>query len=327
MVDGQAAVVGAAAAGGQGCLKLEIFDFIEGEHCRLLSAVIALAGDQSRAEGAHNAGDVGTCDLPARDGLHTAQNGIIIEGAALDDDIFAQLGGVGDLDNLEEGILDDRVSQAGGDVGDIRAFLLRLFDTGIHKYGAARSQVDGMLCEQGRFCEILYRKIKRFGKCLDKGTAARGAGFVEQDIVHRVVFDADAFHVLSADIENAVDFGVEESRRIVVGDGLYLAFIQKEGRLEQGFAVTGRAAAHDLCLSGKQAVDFRDRRNSSPDGAAVIVAVKRVQKRAVLADQGQLGCRGTRVDSQEAVSAVSGQVGALYTGLFMAAAELVVFLL
>ena len=327
MIDGQAAVVGAASAGGQSCLKLEVFDLVEGEHSRLLSAGIALAGDQSCAEGAHNAGDVRTCDLSAGDGLHTAQNGVIIEGAALDDDISAQLGGIGDLDDLEEGIFDDRVCKACGDVGDIRSFLLRLFDAGIHKYGAARSQVDGMLCKQGGFCEILYGKVKRFGKCLDKGAAARGAGLVEQDIVHRVVLDADAFHVLSADIEDAVDFGVEESRRIVVCDGLNLALIQKEGRLEQGLAVTGGAAAHDLCPFGKQAVDFRDRRNSSPDRAAVIVAVKRVEKRAVLADEGQLGSRGTGIDAEEAVSAVFGQVSALYTGLFVAAAELVVFLL
>ena len=142
-----------------------------------------------------------------------------------------------------------------------------------------------------------------------------------------MVFDADALHVLSADIQDAVDFRVKESGRIVVGDGLDLSFVQKEGCLEQGFTVACGAAADNFRVPGQQAVDLRHGRNRSPDRAAVIIAVKRVKEGAVLADQGKLGGRGAGIDSQEAVSVVIGEVRALYAGLLMAAAEFIVLLL
>ena len=155
MVDGQSAVVGAAPAGRKRRLKLEILNLLKGQHACLLPAVIALAGDQGRTEGTHDAGNVGTGDLTAGDGLHAAKNGVVVEGAALDDDIFAQLGGIGYLDDLEEGVFDDGIGKACGDVGDICAFLLRLLDAGVHENGAAGSQIDGMLRKQGGLCEIL----------------------------------------------------------------------------------------------------------------------------------------------------------------------------
>ena len=327
MVDGQAAVVGAAAAGRQCGLEVEILDLVEGQHGGLLPAVPALAGDQGSAEGAHDAGDVGPGDLAAGDGLHAAQNGVVIEGAALDDDIFAKLGGIRHLDDLEEGIFDDGVGEAGGDVGDIRALLLGLLDAGIHKDGAAGPQVDGVLREQGRLGEILDGKIQGFGEGLDKGAAARGTGLVEQDIVDGVVLDADALHVLAADIQDAVYLGVEKGRGVVVGDGLDLALVQQEGRLEQGLAVAGRAAADDPGVRGQKAADLRHGGDGRQQGAAVIIAVEGIEQASVLADQGQLGGRGAGVDPQEAVSVVVRQVGAPDAGLLVAAAESVVVLL
>ena len=48
---------------------------------------------------------------------------------------------------------------------------------------------------------------------------------------HGAVLDADTFHILTTDIEDAVYGRIEECRRVVVGDRLDLALIQHEGRL------------------------------------------------------------------------------------------------
>ena len=57
-----------------------------------------------------------------------------------------------------------------------------------------------MFCKQGSLSEILHGIVQGFRKGLNKGAAAGGTGFVELDAVHSSVFDADAFHVLAADV-------------------------------------------------------------------------------------------------------------------------------
>ena len=46
------------------------------------------------------------------------QHRVVIEGAALHHDLAAQLGGVGNLDDLEEGVFDHGIGQPRRDVGD-----------------------------------------------------------------------------------------------------------------------------------------------------------------------------------------------------------------
>ena len=45
------------------------------------------------------------------------------------------------------------------------------------------------------------------------------------------IFDLDAFHVLTADVEDAVYLRIKERGGIVVGDGLNLALVEHEGSL------------------------------------------------------------------------------------------------
>ena len=290
-------------------------------------SVIAFARDQGRAESSHDAGDIRPGDLAAGDRLDTAQDSVVIEGPALDDDVLPQLGGVRDLDDLEQGVLDDRIGEAGGNVGDVSSLFLGLLDTGIHKDRAAGPQIDGVFREQSGLCKILYRIIEGFGKGLDKGAAARGTGFVEKDIVHSLVFNADALHILSADVEDTVDLGVKKGCGIVMGDRLHLSLIQKESGFQERLAVARGAAAGDPGTFGKEAVDLGDRVDGSPDRAAVVIAVKRIEQGPVLTDQSQLGRRGAGIDPQEAVSFITGEISPLHLRFFMAAAEIVIFLL
>ena len=68
-----------------------------------------------------------TASQPA-DLLEAAQHGIVIEGTALNHNTLAEIAGIGDLDYLEQRILDDGVGQSGGNIGNLGAFLLSLFN-------------------------------------------------------------------------------------------------------------------------------------------------------------------------------------------------------
>ena len=47
-----------------------------------------------------------------------------------------------------------------------------------------------------------------WGEGLEEGAAARGAGLVDGDGVHRVVADAQVLHVLAADVDDRGDPGL-----------------------------------------------------------------------------------------------------------------------
>ena len=89
-VDRQAAAVLASAAVSHGRLERKLADALLVEHRRVL-ALEALPRDQSRAERAHKARDIRADRLCAGDQLEAAQDGIVIECAALDHDFLAEV--------------------------------------------------------------------------------------------------------------------------------------------------------------------------------------------------------------------------------------------
>ncbi len=99
-VDGQAALVGTALALGHGGGKLQAVDLIDGEHGGLHAVAVALPGDQSRAEGPHDAGDIRADGLAVRDFLKASKHRVVVEGASLDNDVPPKLRSVGNLDYL-----------------------------------------------------------------------------------------------------------------------------------------------------------------------------------------------------------------------------------
>ena len=161
--------------------------------------------------------------------LKRAQRGIGHKGAALDDHLAADLLGVAQLNDLEQGILNDGIGQAGRDVAHRGAFLLRLLDARVHKNRAAAAQVDGGLGMDGGIGERAHVHVHRDGEALDKAAATRRAGLVEHDVLDNAVLDAQALHVLAADVQDKLDAGQERLGAAQVRDGLDLAGIGLEG--------------------------------------------------------------------------------------------------
>ena len=147
-------MIGTSAAASHTRCVFQVDDVIKGEH-RCCFACITVTGDQCSTKSTHDAGDVRTNSLAAGNQFKASQYGIIVEGTALYNDFLAQILRICQFDNLQQCILDNGISQSGGNIGNGSAFLLRLFYLGVHKYGTARTQIDGVFCKQRSLGEVL----------------------------------------------------------------------------------------------------------------------------------------------------------------------------
>ena len=113
-------------------------------------------------------------------------------------------------DDFINGVFDDGHRKARGDILHARALFLRLLDRTVHEHRAARAEFDGLFGKQAEFGKLVYLHAHGFGERLDKGTAARRTRLVEHDAVDGAVFDLETFDILSADIDDEIDVGIEK---------------------------------------------------------------------------------------------------------------------
>ena len=139
-----------------------------------------------------------------------------------------------------------------------------------------------MVRKQGCLREILHRVIERLREVLDEGTAAGGAGLIQHDVVDRTVLDADALHVLSADVQDAVDVRIKKFSGIVVGDRLDFPLVQHERGFDQRLTVTGRACACDLDSVRHVGINLLDRIDRRLERIALIAPVCGIEEFSVL---------------------------------------------
>ena len=213
-----------------------------------------------------------------------------------------------DFNYFKQCVLNDGIGETGGNIGDGGSFLLGLLYIGIHENSTSRSKVGRIFGKQSLFGKIDNAVVQGFCKSLNERTAAGGAGFVKLYAVDGAVFNLDALHILSADIQNAVHIRFKGRRRIIVGDGFNLALIQHQRRFQQRLTVAGGTGVYDIGLFGNDIVYLLHCADCGSQRTAVIIAVKMVQQGSVFADKRHLCSGGTGVDAQIAVSLISGDI-------------------
>ena len=242
------ALVAAAAAAVGARRDREMVELIWRQQARLLRAgfFCGLHREDGRTVGAHQARDIGADDVTVQEFLHAAQHGVVVECAALHDDVVAELADILELHDLEERILDDGERDAGRDVGDVSALFLRLLDLRVHEDRAARAEVYGGLRVDGFGRELRRRHVQALGEVLDEGAAAGRARFVERDVADTAVLDEEALHVLAADVEHEGDIRAEFLCRPQVCERLDLAAVSMQGSLDNGLTIARRHRARNL---------------------------------------------------------------------------------
>ena len=153
--------------------------------------------------------------------------------------------------------------------------------------------------------ERAHVHVHRDGETLDKAAAARRAGLVEHDVLDDAVLDAQALHVLAADVQNELDAGQERLGAAQVRDGLDLAGIGLEGLDEQRLAVARGGHVADGAASGDVVVEIGHDDLGRAQDVTVVVAVPGMQQLAVLAHERGLHGGGTGVDANEHAAGVA----------------------
>ena len=161
-----------------------------------------------------------------------------------------------------------------------------------------------MLCKKSRLGKVLHTVIQGFGEGLDKGAAARRAGLVELYAVHGAVLNLDTFHVLTADVQDAVHLRIEEGSGIIVGYRFHFPVIQQEGSLHQSLTVTCGAGAYNIDPFGQAFIDFFQGADGGLQRTAVVIAVKRVEQGAVFPDQRNLCGGRAGINAKERIALI-----------------------
>ncbi len=162
--------------------------------------------------------------------------------------------------------------------------------------------------EDGGVREILHAVIQGFGEGFDKGAASGGAGFVEQHAVNGLILDLNAFHILAADIQDAVYRRIEKGGGIVMGYGFHFAVVQKEGGFHQSFPITGGAGTDDVYIFWQQLIDFFQRTDGCFQRAAVVIGIEGIQQGAVFPHQCNFRGSGAGINAQKYVSLIRGKL-------------------
>ena len=119
---------------------------------------------------------------------------------------------------------------------------MRLLNAAIHKHGAAAAQIHRHIGKKADLRKFFGTVAQDFRKGLQKAATATGAGFVQKDIIDGAIMDFEAFHILSADVEDKIHIGLQMMRSIKMSHGFYDAVVHAEGMANQVLAVAGHSA-------------------------------------------------------------------------------------
>ena len=213
---------------------------------------------------------------------------------------------VANLDDLEQGVLNNGNRQTRGDVAHGGALLLGLLYAAVHEHGAAAAQIHRVLGGDGRGGELGHVQVQTAREGLDEAAAARRAGLVQHDMVDDTVLHAQALHVLAADVQDELHAGQHLLGAAQMGHRLNLAGVDPQGLQQQPLAVAGHGRVADLHerlgrfrVAGQRLVQLGHGRFGAAQHVALVRGVGGPQKRPVLADERGLEGSGTGVDTEE----------------------------
>ena len=186
IVDGQQTTVSAATAADGGGFIRKTQHFLKRQHGAFLTSVMVLR-NQSRTKSTHQTGNVRASSIHTGDFLKGPENCLVVKGAALNNDMLAQILGICKLDDLVERVFDDGVGKTCRNVGNRGSFFLGLLDVGVHEYCATGTQVNGSFCKQGFLCKALSGVTQAGCEVFYEGAAAGTTGFVQHDGIHSSV--------------------------------------------------------------------------------------------------------------------------------------------
>ena len=113
-----------------------------------------------------------------------------------------------------------------------------------------------MLGKEAHLGKVRDGVAQGFGKGLDEGAAAGGAGLVEQNRIDRPVADLEALHVLPADVDDEVHVGGEVAGGVEMGHRFDQAQVTGEGVLDEVLAVAGDGGPADRNAVAALGVDL-----------------------------------------------------------------------
>ena len=277
--------------------------------------------------GTHQTGDLRTNDLIAKLAFKCAQNAVIVERTALYNDVTTELFCRIDTNHLINGVFDNGNAETCGNILGRCTVLLGLFDRGVHKDGTAGTEIDGMCGESAPFGKFRSGKAHALCKGFQERAAAGGAGFVEHDGIDGTVCDAEALDVLSADIEDEIDFGEEVFCCGEMRDGFDNPKIYAEGTLDELLSISRDSRSAERDAVAAEGIDLLQLSADNLHGIALIGVVILVQQCVVLTDDNELCRCGAAVDAEPCTSCVGCNVGGRNGCLCMACGECVVFCL
>jgi len=257
--------------------------------------------EQGRADGAHQPGVGRARDLAADVLLECREHGVVVEGAALHDDLLSQAREVRHADDLGEHVLDDAAAQAGHDVVGRLAVLLLGHDARVHEHGAAAAEHRGVRGAERRGGDLARGDVQRAGEAFQEAAATRRACLVHEDVGDDAVMQPDGLHVLAADVEDEARVGHAARRGERVRDGFHDVDVGVQRAVEQQLAVAGRAAREDVELHARRLVTVGERGHrvaQDVEGLALVRGIEAVDELAVFADERELRGGRARVDAQ-----------------------------
>ena len=222
--------------------------------------------------------------------------------------MLANLAKIAELDDLEQGVLDDGVRKTSSNVADGCALLLRLLDAGVHEDGTTGAQVNRKLCLSCGGCKLADVHLHRVGEGRNKGSAACRACLVQHDVLNDAVFDLQTLHVLAANIKNEINVWDKCLSATQVSDGLNLTRVCAQSLNQDALAITGGSDVTDDAVGRHLVVDGVHDLASGTQDIAVVIVVPGVKQLALLANNSSLHSGRTCVDADEHAAVVVGQL-------------------